>query len=293
MGFKGDELDIERPDGTRIRTRVAGDGPETVVLAHGYGIDMREWDVVASMMPDTRLIAFDLRGHGGSTIGSDGVDPNAAAADYQAVLETHDVRNGVLVGHSTGGFLGIRFLLEHPDVARERLKGCLLVATFAGDVSRKNLQNQVQIPLIQSGLLLAMIRVPFIGRAFVRSLAGKHFETAWVAPFLDAFQANDHRALVPLLRALVAQSDYPRLPEIDLPCRIVVGSEDHTTPSFHADDLHAGIRGSTLKRLPDMGHMLNWEAPEVLVTEIRTLLRDDDSAATTSGTHSPAGTAAP
>ncbi|MEM6925923.1 MAG: alpha/beta hydrolase [Myxococcota bacterium] len=272
MGFVGDEHWVERPDGTRILTRVAGEGPETVVLVHGYGVDMREWDEVAERLPDVRRIAFDLRGHGGSTIGRDGVDPDAAAGDYRAVLEAHDVRDAVLVGHSTGGFLGLRFLLEHPDVVRERLRGCLLVATFAGDVSRQNLQNQVQIPLIQSGLLVAMVRFGPIGRAFVRSLAGDRFDAAWVDGFLDAFLANDHWALVPLLRALVRQSDYPRLGQIALPCRIVVGDKDHTTPTFHADDLHAGIAGSTLRRLPGMGHLLNWEAPDVLVEEIRALL---------------------
>ncbi|MEL6347482.1 MAG: alpha/beta hydrolase [Myxococcota bacterium] len=272
MGFKGEAHWVARPDGARILTRVSGDGAQTVVFAHGYGFDMGEWDQVAERLPDVRKIGMNLRGHGGSTIGSDGIMPNVAAADYRAVLEAHDVQDAVLVGHSTGGFLAMRFLLEHPEVVQQRLRGCLLIGTFAGDVSRKNLQNRIQIPLIQTGLLTAMVRIPIFGRAFIRSLSGDGFDPAWVKPALDVFLANDHRALVPLLQALVDQSDYHRLSQIDLPCRIVVGEKDHTTPSFHADDLHAGIQGSTLRRIPGAGHLLNWEAPDILVEELRALM---------------------
>ncbi|WP_405558467.1 alpha/beta fold hydrolase [Streptomyces sp. NBC_01171] len=40
------------------------------------------------------------------------------AQDYLAVLEHFDVRDGVLVGHSMGGFLALRAVLDHPGVAR-------------------------------------------------------------------------------------------------------------------------------------------------------------------------------
>ncbi|MEN0062893.1 MAG: alpha/beta hydrolase [Myxococcota bacterium] len=267
----GQERWIERPDGTRIRTVMGGDGPPTVVFVHGYGAHFGEWNVITESLDDIGWVAFNLRGHGGSTIGTDGVDTNAMAEDYKAVLETYDVRNGVLVGHSTGGFLGIRFLLEHPEVVAERLQGCVLVATFAGDVGRANPQNRIQIPLIQSGILVPSLSFRPLARAFVGSLCGDEFDSDYIDGFVQAFRQADHRALVPLLRALVVENDYARLGEITLPCSILVGEKDSTTPEFHADDLHAGIRDSSLQRLPGKGHLLNWEAPKVVVRAIREL----------------------
>ena len=63
------------------------------------------------MLGEDRVVAFDQRGHGGSTIGSDGIGSRQMASDYGAVLEAYDVNNGVLVGHSMGGFLALAFLL--------------------------------------------------------------------------------------------------------------------------------------------------------------------------------------
>lgn len=52
---------------------------------------------------------------------------------------------------------------------------------------------------------------------------------------------------------------------------LVIGTHDKTTPPFHTDQLHAGIKGSRLVKLPGKGHILNWEAPEILVEEIARL----------------------
>jgi len=54
-------------------------------------------------------------------------------------------------------------------------------------------------------------------------------------------------------------------------CTIVVGDKDKTTPPFHTEWLHNGIVGSKLRRVSGKGHMLNWEAPEVLIEEIAAL----------------------
>jgi non-heme chloroperoxidase len=263
----GAEKMVERPDGTQIRT-VAGAGEgRTVVLAHGYGGTLDGWNVLASMLAQRgyRVIAFDQRGHGGSTIGSDGIGSAQMASDYSAVLEAYDARDAVLVGHSMGGFLGMKFLLDHSDVAADRIAACLLMATFAGDVNRKNLQNRFQIPLIKSGLLLKAISNQRIGHGFARTLVGDDPQPAMFDAFLDVFRAQNHAALVPILQALTAESYYERLGEIGVPCAVTVGTKDKTTPSFHTDDIHRSIPQSTVTKLPGKGHLLNWEAPADLV----------------------------
>jgi pimeloyl-ACP methyl ester carboxylesterase len=110
--LEGTERFIERPDGTSLRTISMGSGDRTAFLAHGYGFTADEWNVVAPRLVDQgfTVIAFDQRGHGRSTIGTDGIGSQQMASDYGAVLEAYDVQQGVLVGHSMGGFLSIAFL---------------------------------------------------------------------------------------------------------------------------------------------------------------------------------------
>ena len=268
----GEEKQIPSYDGGSIATVSAGEGP-TVVLAHGFGVDRDEWNVVAAMLVDQgfRVVAFDQRGHGRTTAGRDGISSAAMARDYVTVLESYDVRDGVLGTHSMGGFVGIRFLLDNADVARERLRGALLLATFAGDVNRDNAQNRLQIPLIRTGVLPFLVRTDVVGKPFARTIMGAKGNDAMVAAFLRMFRAQDFGPLVPILRAMVEENRYPRLGEIDLPVAIMVGTDDRTTPGFHTDELHAGIPGSTLERIPDVGHMVVWEDPDVVVAALRCL----------------------
>lgn len=115
----GDEHVLLRPDGARIRTVVAGSGPD-VVLLHGYGVSMREWNVVQARLLEqgNRVLCVDWRGHGGSTIGGDGITPEVIAEELVAVFDEHGVGDAVLAGHSIGGYVSIAALLDQPSVAR-------------------------------------------------------------------------------------------------------------------------------------------------------------------------------
>jgi len=265
----GDFQTVTTADGTRINTVSLGSG-SPVVLAHGYAFDMHGWNIVAAGLVERghRVIAFDQRGHGGSTIGSAGLDSQQMAGDYVSVLEHYDVRDAVLVGHSMGGFLGIRFLIEHPEVVRERLKAVVLISTFAGDVNRDNPQNRMQIPLIKAGIISKVARSSRLGPAFTKSLMGDNKDPDMIEAFRATFGAQNLGPTVPVLQAMVRENRYPRLGEIDLPCTILVGDKDKTTPTFHSDDLNSGIADSKLIRVPGMGHLLIWEDAQIVIDEI-------------------------
>ena len=130
----GDDVIVERPDGTRLRVRIAGTGPP-VVLAHGIALTLGEWNLVADLLlaDGYRVVAFDARGHGQSTIGTQGVSAPVMAADLAAVLEATGTTDAILVGHSMGGFLALEAVLEVPEVP-VRLAGLVRAATFAGDI---------------------------------------------------------------------------------------------------------------------------------------------------------------
>ena len=278
---EGSEGFITRGDGTQIRFKVAGSG-QPVILAHGYGASLAEWNILSPDLVSKgyQVIMFDQRGHEQSTIGSDGIGSQQMASDYKAILEHFDVEDGVILGHSMGGFLTTVFLLTYPEVAKKRLKGAVMLATFAGDINRDNPQNKIQIPLIRWGILDRMTRTDLFGIPFTQSLIGDHCDMGMVRGFLQVFNRINHKALIPILKAFVDENYYDRLGEIDLPIKSLVGSKDKTTPPFHADDMAAGIKGATLDRLPGKGHMLNWEAPDVLADTIVALTKGEAVAST-------------
>jgi non-heme chloroperoxidase len=268
----GEDRVVTRPDGTRIHVRTAGSGP-TVVLAHGYGVTLLEWNLIWTQLLELgcRCVAFDLRGHGRSTIGVDGIGSAQMASDYEAVLTELDIQDAVLVGHSTGGFLAIKAMLEHPEIC-ERLRGFVAFASTAGDILRGSPQNRLQLPMIQLGVMEWVARSPTYSWMFGASLCGDAPSPALIQAFNEVFGRQHHRALVPLIRALADESYYDRLSEIVVPTVVVCGERDRSTPRWHSEQLGIRIPEARNVWVEGKGHMLNWEAPESLVAAVRSLL---------------------
>jgi pimeloyl-ACP methyl ester carboxylesterase len=275
--IEGEARTIERSDGTRIHARVAGEGP-TVVLVHGFGVTMQEWNLVWTRLlaRGCRCVAFDLRGHGASTIGGAGVGSGPMAGDYEAVLRELEVEDAILVGHSTGGFLAIRAMLDHPSLV-ERLRGFVAVASTAGEVMRGSPQNRLQLPLMQLGLSRALARSPTYGWLFGASVCGDAPSPAVIRAFNEVFADQRHAELTPLLRVLTRESYYDRLHEIVVPSVIVCGERDHTTPRWHSEQLGVRIPEARNVWIPGKGHLLNWEAPDEVVAAIASLQPEPES----------------
>jgi non-heme chloroperoxidase len=91
-------------DSTRIYYKDWGTG-QPVVFSHGWPLNADAWDDQLIIVAGNgfRAIAHDRRGHGRSSQPWDGNDMDTYADDLAALIETLDLRDVVLVGHSTGG----------------------------------------------------------------------------------------------------------------------------------------------------------------------------------------------
>jgi len=83
------------------------DAAPSVLLIHGVTASHLSWPFVAERLPDSRVIAPDLRGRGRSNglAGEAGLD--AHARDLVAVLDALGVERTVVVGHSMGAFVAL------------------------------------------------------------------------------------------------------------------------------------------------------------------------------------------
>lgn len=93
-----------------------GDGPRTVVAAHGITGNHRSWQGVARALgPEVTLVAPDLRGRGLSAKLLDPLGMTAHAEDLVAVLDHLGLDRAVLAGHSMGGFVATTAATTYPD----------------------------------------------------------------------------------------------------------------------------------------------------------------------------------
>ncbi len=119
---------ITTQDGTQIHYKDWGSG-QPVVFSHGWPLsaDAFEDQMFFLASHGYRCIAHDRRGHGRSSQPWNGNDLDTYADDLAELLDTLDVRDAILVGHSTGGGEVARYIGRHgtPRVAKAVLIGAI------------------------------------------------------------------------------------------------------------------------------------------------------------------------
>lgn len=95
---------ITTSDGTDLYYTEQGTG-QPIVMSHGWPLCSDAWQVELKVFADAgyRAVAHDRRGHGRSTKTYDGNDMETYARDLAELVDALDLRDIVLVGHSTGG----------------------------------------------------------------------------------------------------------------------------------------------------------------------------------------------
>ena len=245
---------LGRADAEIAFADTAMDGP-AVVLTHGAGLDHTMWDaqVVALMEAGYRVIVWDMRGHGRSTL-APGTRFTASDAldDLTALLEERRVDRATLVGHSLGGNLVQAFARAHAD----RVAGLIVLDSTwnTGPLSRPE----------RCALRLA---APALALMPARALPGVMARASAVHPPAIA-QTEAVFARMPKRRFLdvwAATATFIR-PEpgyrSPVPLALVRGASDRTGNIATAMPRWARAEGVFEHVVPDAGHIVTWDAPD-------------------------------
>jgi pimeloyl-ACP methyl ester carboxylesterase len=211
----GGEQIIEGPSGAIYVDDGGGTEGIPVVLLHSFGGDSTHWSTQLDHLRHARrALAIDLRGHGKSAAPRDGnYSVEAFAKDVEAVVDKLAIKRFVLVGHSLGGAVAIRFAGAHP----ERVAGLVLVGAPG------------RIPAEQSKQILGAIEADYdatMKQYWDKLLTGAqpHVRTQVLAQ-MDRVPKADSLAI---LRALFADDPLAWLDRYRGPKLIVFTSQGNT-----------------------------------------------------------------
>jgi len=131
-------------DGTEIYYKDWGKGP-VVTFSHGWPLSADAWDgqMLFLVQKGFRVVAHDRRGHGRSSQASSGNDMDGYADDLAAVIETLDLNDATLVGHSTGGGEVARYIGRH---GTKRVAKAVLIAAVP-PIMLKTASNPEGLPI--------------------------------------------------------------------------------------------------------------------------------------------------
>jgi len=135
---------ITAKDGAEIFYKDWGTGP-VVTFSHGWPLSADAWDgqMLFLAQHGFRVVAHDRRGHGRSSQVSYGNDMDGYADDLAAVIETLDLTDATLVGHSTGGGEVARYIGRH---GTKRVARAVLVAAVP-PIMLKSAANPEGLPI--------------------------------------------------------------------------------------------------------------------------------------------------
>lgn len=248
-------------DGTEIYYKDWGAG-QPVVFSHGWPLDADAWDGQMLFLGERghRVVAHDRRGHGRSEQTWEGNDMDTYAEDLADLLNELDLRDVVMIGHSTGGGEVARYIGRHGTdrIARVVLLSAVPPLMLKTDANPGGLPREV-FDEIRAGV--RSNRAQYF-RDFAMQFYGYNRKGARPSEgVIDAFWSQSMLASIKGVYDCIAQfseTDFTEdLKAIGVPTLIAHGDDDQIVP-IGAAALQSSkiVKGATLKVYPGAPHGL-------------------------------------
>jgi 3-oxoadipate enol-lactonase len=234
-----------------------------VVLIHGHSADLRLWEpqVPALLGAGWRVVRYDVRGHGRSSVPATGYDWEHYLADLRALLHHLGVERAHLAGISMGGGIALQLALEEPGrvaslaLLDSALPGFAYSPDFEADIER--LRDAVRADGPRAALERHWLTHPIFDGVRRRPEAF----AALRRMVLDYPAADylDEAEYAPPTRPAIE-----RLHEVQVPALVVAGELDLPDFLIIADILAENLPRARKLVVPDAGHLPSLERPEVV-----------------------------
>lgn len=234
-------------------------GEHTILFIHGWPLMHTTFEYQYDVLPHFgyRCIGIDLRGFGNSDKPWWGYDYDRMSDDIYEIINTLNLRNITLAGHSMGGAIAIRYMARHAGYQVSNL--VLMAAAAPSFTPRPGFPYGMARERVDE-----FIRGLYKDRPRVLSDFGNIFFGQSVTPsFLNWFQGTGLGAAgystIKALESLRDEDLRQDIRSIHVPTGIFQGLLDQVCPYPLAVELNKGIPYSTLYRFDQSGHAVYYD----------------------------------
>ena len=248
--------------GAEIYYERTGSGP-AIVFAHGLGGNhLSWWQQIPYFSQRYTCVTFAHRGFSPSRITSGSVDPTLFEGDLLALVDKLELTDVQLVAQSMGGWTCLNFALRHPKRAR-----ALVMASTGGAVDlntldaadRKGIETWVAAHRgIEAELRKRGIH-PAAGERMAHGQPALEFLYREIDRLSSGLDKEALRARLSAARTLPAEE----LKRLAVPVLFISGKEDIVFPPPAAAALARLVPGAKLESVPEAGHSVYFERPEI------------------------------
>jgi 3-oxoadipate enol-lactonase/4-carboxymuconolactone decarboxylase len=244
------------------------EGAPVVALSNSLGTTRAMWDALRPALTRRyRVLTYDTRGHGASSLGPQGAGIDDLADDLAGLLDALSIERAHVVGLSLGGMTAQAFALRHP----ERVRGLVLMATSAHMPPGQAWLDRAA--LVRRDGMAAIVDAVLI--RWFTPLA----DTARIAPVRDAFLATDPEGYARACEAIARLDLREAISGIAAPTLVIAGADDPATPVSHMEEIRARIPDAELVVIPRAAHLLAVERPDAVASHLTAFLSRFDGPA--------------
>ncbi|HJU04369.1 MAG TPA: alpha/beta fold hydrolase [Nitrospiraceae bacterium] len=255
--------------GHRIVYLDAGTGPP-VILVHGFGGSLWQWEYQQPLAESHRLITLDLLGSGLSDKPDVAYTPAHMVESFRAFMDAVHIPRASLVGNSMGAGLVLGMALTFPD----RVDRIVLIDGFPDHVRDKLTSPLVHRALETSApLWLVNMGNYFAGRGLTRRVLSEMvYDIDLLTPaVVDRSYRNRKRGgmIGPLLEMATHLQEWEetfamRLDQIQHRTLVIWGAQDKVFPPHVGRNLSATLPNAGFELIPEAGHIPMWERPDLV-----------------------------
>lgn len=240
----------------------------TFLFIHGFPFNKNMWTPQFEDIPEgIRVLAMDVRGHGGTTSGHGFFNMDVFADDLIAFIEKMELGKVVVCGCSMGGYITLRAYEKNPDL----FKALVLSDThsFADDNAAKLKRFDTIQAVLSHGK--RVFSIGFSSKVFSkRSLVEK---LKAVDLIKTTIRRNSERDICATLLALASRTDTgASLKDIQVPVLIIRGEEDQLISMDQVDFMLQEIPDVRYVEIAECGHLPNLENPSRFNGELKNFL---------------------
>ena len=246
----------------RNNVHVSGDGPATVVFAHGFGCDQNMWRLLAPAYAKRyRTVVFDLVGSGDSDHSA--YDPvkygslQGYADDALEIVEHFAAGPTIFVGHSVSSMIGLLAHLKAPErFAAQVMIGpspCYINdGDYVGGFTRADIES-----------LLETLEGNYLGWSsnMAPAIMGAPDQPALSVELTNSFCRSDPEIAKQFARVTFLSDVRAELPRLRAPTLIVQCNDDIIAPVAVGEYMHRQLPQSTLSIIENVGHCPHLSAP--------------------------------
>ena len=249
-------------DGLAWRERGSGD---VVLFLHGLGGSRISWEPQLRALSDRyRCVAWDLPGYGASAPLDETMTFALLAHTVERLVGLLGVPNVHLAGISFGGMIAQYAAAWHPDIVRSLT---LLSSSppFGLDGTKPDDWRAARLAPLDAGQ-----EPKDFANIVLRAIAGPNISTSAMDEQRAAMERVSGAGLRSAIDCLITHDSRSLLASISTPTLCLVGQLDDETPPAYSRALADGIPGAQLVVIPEAGHLLNAEAPDLVNTLLAT-----------------------